>query len=31
MKKPNIVVLGAGYGGMMTTVKLQKSLNASEA
>ncbi|OZU88564.1 FAD-dependent oxidoreductase [Virgibacillus indicus] len=31
MKKPNIVILGAGYGGMMTTVKLQKSLGANEA
>jgi len=31
MKKPNIVVLGAGYGGIMTTVKLQKSLGANEA
>src|SRR5690606_5459172 len=30
-KKPNIVVLGAGYGGIMTTVKLQKSLGANEA
>lgn len=31
MKKPNIVILGAGYGGMMTTVKLQKSLNINNA
>jgi NADH:ubiquinone reductase (H+-translocating) len=31
MKKPNIVVLGAGYGGIMTTVKLQKSLGSNEA
>ncbi|MFB4169279.1 NAD(P)/FAD-dependent oxidoreductase [Virgibacillus sp. JSM 102003] len=31
MNKPNIVILGAGYGGMMTTVKLQKSLNINEA
>lgn len=31
MKKPNIVILGAGYGGMMTTVKLQKSLNINIA
>ncbi|MEC5424918.1 NAD(P)/FAD-dependent oxidoreductase [Virgibacillus sp. C22-A2] len=31
MKNPNIVILGAGYGGMMTTVKLQKSLGVNEA
>ncbi|WP_106496807.1 NAD(P)/FAD-dependent oxidoreductase [Lentibacillus sp. Marseille-P4043] len=31
MRKPNIVILGAGYGGMMTTVKLQKSLGINEA
>ncbi|CDQ39214.1 MULTISPECIES: NAD(P)/FAD-dependent oxidoreductase [Virgibacillus] len=31
MNKPNIVILGAGYGGMMTTVKLQKSLGSNEA
>lgn len=31
MNKPNIVVLGAGYGGMMTTVKLQKSLGVNQA
>lgn len=31
MNKPNIVILGAGYGGMMTTVKLQKSLGINEA
>ncbi|WP_047983674.1 NAD(P)/FAD-dependent oxidoreductase [Ornithinibacillus californiensis] len=31
MKTPNIVVLGAGYGGIMTTVKLQKLLGSSEA
>ncbi|MGM8211960.1 NAD(P)/FAD-dependent oxidoreductase [Virgibacillus sp. W0430] len=31
MSKPNIVILGAGYGGMITTVKLQKSLLAEEA
>jgi len=31
MNKPNIVVLGAGYGGIMTTVKLQKSLGVYEA
>lgn len=31
MKKPSIVVLGAGYGGIMTTVNLQKSLGVNEA
>ncbi|RWZ54879.1 NAD(P)/FAD-dependent oxidoreductase [Halobacillus fulvus] len=31
MKKPNIVILGAGYGGIMTAVKLQKSLGANDA
>lgn len=31
MKKPNIVILGAGYGGMMTTVKLQKTLGIDQA
>jgi NADH:ubiquinone reductase (H+-translocating) len=31
MNKPNIVVLGAGYGGIMTTVKLQKLLGANDA
>jgi NADH dehydrogenase len=31
MKKPHIVILGAGYGGIMTTVKLQKSLNVQDA
>ncbi|MFC4558634.1 NAD(P)/FAD-dependent oxidoreductase [Virgibacillus kekensis] len=31
MKKPNIVILGAGYGGMMTAVKLQKSLHINNA
>ncbi|GAB3047621.1 NAD(P)/FAD-dependent oxidoreductase [Virgibacillus ainsalahensis] len=31
MNKKNIVILGAGYGGMMTTVKLQKSLGTNEA
>lgn len=31
MNKPNIVILGAGYGGMMTTVNLQKSLGINEA
>src|SRR5699024_10545071 len=31
MNKPNIVILGAGYGGMMTTVNLQKKLGANQA
>src|SRR5690625_430474 len=31
MEKPNIVILGAGYGGLMTTVNLQKSIGANQA
>lgn len=31
MNNPNIVILGAGYGGIMTTIKLQKSININEA
>ncbi|WP_407271902.1 NAD(P)/FAD-dependent oxidoreductase [Radiobacillus sp. PE A8.2] len=31
MKKPNIVILGAGYGGLTTTVKLQKKLGVNDA
>lgn len=31
MKRPNIVILGAGYGGMVTTVRLQKMLGTNEA
>nr|WP_325999571.1 NAD(P)/FAD-dependent oxidoreductase [Virgibacillus pantothenticus] len=31
MEKKNIVVLGAGYGGMMTVTKLQRSLRTDEA
>ncbi|MFC7063946.1 NAD(P)/FAD-dependent oxidoreductase [Halobacillus seohaensis] len=31
MNNPNIVILGAGYGGIMTAVKLQKSLGPNDA
>lgn len=31
MSKPNIVILGAGYGGMITAVRLQKTIKPSEA
>ncbi len=31
VKTPKIVVLGAGYGGMITTVRLQKALSVNEA
>lgn len=31
MKKPTIVVLGAGYGGLMTVTRLQKALGQNEA
>ncbi|WP_042353875.1 NAD(P)/FAD-dependent oxidoreductase [Bacillus rubiinfantis] len=31
MKKPKIVILGAGYGGLLTTVRLQKHLGVNEA
>lgn len=31
MNKPEIVILGAGYGGMMATVKLQKLLRPNDA
>lgn len=31
MKKPKIVILGAGYGGLMTAVRLQKALGVNEA
>ncbi|MFC0523898.1 NAD(P)/FAD-dependent oxidoreductase [Pontibacillus salicampi] len=31
MNRPKIVILGAGYGGMISTVKLQKMLGANEA
>lgn len=29
--KPKILILGAGYGGMMTTAKLMKKVNVSDA
>ncbi|MED4071173.1 NAD(P)/FAD-dependent oxidoreductase [Priestia endophytica] len=31
MRKPKVVVLGAGYGGIMTTIHLQKQLGVNEA
>lgn len=31
LKKPKIVILGAGYGGIMTAVRLQKEMRANEA
>ncbi|AVQ99724.1 FAD-dependent oxidoreductase [Oceanobacillus iheyensis] len=31
MNNPHIVILGAGYGGIMTAVKLQKSIGMNEA
>jgi NADH dehydrogenase len=31
LKKPKIVILGAGFGGLMTIVTLQKELGADEA
>jgi NADH dehydrogenase len=31
MSKPNIVILGAGYGGLVTALRLQKELNYNEA
>ncbi|TYR78707.1 NAD(P)/FAD-dependent oxidoreductase [Priestia megaterium] len=31
MKKPKIVILGAGYGGIVTTVNLQKKLGVNDA
>ncbi|MFJ5759772.1 NAD(P)/FAD-dependent oxidoreductase [Neobacillus sp. NPDC093182] len=31
MKKPKIVIVGAGYGGLMTTVRLQKLVGVNEA
>lgn len=31
MRKPKIVVLGAGYGGLMTATRLQKQIGVNEA
>ena len=31
MKKPKIVILGAGFGGLMAVTTLQKKLETSEA
>ncbi|MED4352313.1 NAD(P)/FAD-dependent oxidoreductase [Schinkia azotoformans] len=31
LKRPNVVILGAGYGGIMTAVNLQKTLGVNEA
>lgn len=31
VKKPQIVILGAGYGGLLTAKRLQKKLNVNEA
>ncbi|WP_445613002.1 NAD(P)/FAD-dependent oxidoreductase [Geobacillus sp. YF-1] len=31
VRKPNVVILGAGYGGLMTTVRLQKLIGVNEA
>jgi NADH:ubiquinone reductase (H+-translocating) len=31
LRKPKVVILGAGYGGLMTTVRLQKALGVNEA
>lgn len=31
MNKPKILILGAGYGGIMTAVRLQKTLGVNEA
>ncbi|RST77654.1 NAD(P)/FAD-dependent oxidoreductase [Siminovitchia acidinfaciens] len=31
MRKPKIVVLGAGYGGLMTVTRLQKQLGSTDA
>lgn len=31
LRKPKVVILGAGYGGLMTAVSLQKALGVNEA
>lgn len=31
IRKPKVVILGAGYGGLMTTVRLQKIVGVNEA
>lgn len=31
MSKPQVIILGAGYGGLMTATKLQKSMGLNEA
>ncbi|WP_342433960.1 NAD(P)/FAD-dependent oxidoreductase [Neobacillus sp. FSL H8-0543] len=31
LRKPKIVIVGAGYGGLMTTVRLQKIIGVNEA
>jgi NADH dehydrogenase len=31
LRKPKVVIVGAGYGGLMTTVRLQKLLGVNEA
>ncbi|MCM3180742.1 NAD(P)/FAD-dependent oxidoreductase [Cytobacillus horneckiae] len=31
MRKPKIVILGAGYGGLMTATRLQKAVGANDA
>jgi NADH:ubiquinone reductase (H+-translocating) len=31
LRKPRIVILGAGYGGLMTTTRLQKMIGVNEA
>ena len=31
LRKPKIVILGAGYGGLMTVTRLQKAVGVNEA
>jgi NADH:ubiquinone reductase (H+-translocating) len=31
LRKPKIIIIGAGYGGLMTTVRLQKLIGVNEA